>query len=155
MTTDWQFDTAPGLQKPGRWLRWRTLWGVHCMVNELLRLILSDAKWSDLLGQLHRGMLCYIPDTPLSVTERLAGAHSWGYTFFKEDNTRLELEAFCLQRWRSHECWVHVEDGFKGKEELFVPGAPKTGEKNESEDGGRAIMKNHSGSLVARHWFLG
>lgn len=33
------------------------LWGVHCMVNELLRHIWSDAKWSDLLGQLHWGVL--------------------------------------------------------------------------------------------------
>lgn len=56
----------------------KPLWGVHCTVNELLRRTWSDAKWSDLLGQLYSGMLCYIPDTPLSLTERLAEGSSLG-----------------------------------------------------------------------------
>lgn len=44
---------------------------------------------------------------------------------------------------------------FRGKEELFVPGAQKTGEENEKGAGGRAIRENHNGSLVLRNYFLG
>ncbi len=45
----------------------------------------------------------------------------------------------------------------KGKEELSVPGAQKTGEENEGEKGGRAIRKkkNHDASLVLKMFFQG
>lgn len=44
--------------------------------------------------------------------------------------------------------------GLKGKEELFVPGAQENGEQNERDEEGRAIRRNHDGSLVPRNVFF-
>lgn len=62
------------------------LWGVHCMVNELLRHIWSDAKWSDLLGQLHWGVL-HSRHTSITDREISRGLFLGDMLVFKGDNT--------------------------------------------------------------------
>lgn len=113
----------------------KSLWGVHCTVNELQRHIWSDAKWSDLLGQLHWGMLCYIPDTPLSLTERLAGTSFLGIRLSLKKTTLAKNEGLIEAALvKPSFCW-------------------KTIEENEKEQRTEQFREYHRDSSVLRTWF--